>query len=144
MWELLKQEGLEQSQANPTLYRLIIVVDGKKKVKAVCVVHANDLQFAGVIADSSCCPHLRKIAEKGRVKLQIEGPCATPEEYEEGYSVQRVSFLKTKYTFDNNELRISIDLMYVKELTELLSLGKKHSRKSKQTPCASSTSQRTT
>ena len=40
-----------------------------------------------------------------------------------------------------HELRISIDPKYVKKLTEVLQLDKKQSRKPKQTPCASSSSE---
>ena len=72
---------------------------------------------------------------------QVEGPFLTPEEREAGYSLQRVRFLKRKYTFEDNELRISIDPKYVKKLTEVLELDKKHSRKPKQTPCTSSSSE---
>ena len=73
-------------------------------------------------------PILQRL-QKEEVKLQIEGPFLTSEEYEEGCSIQHVRFLKRKFTIDDNELRISIDPKYVKKLTELLSLDKKQSRK---------------
>ena len=135
--DLLKNEGLERSTANPALYRLVVMIDGRKVIRAGCIVHVDDLQFAGII--EIVVPLLERLQKK--VKLQVEGPFLTPEEREAGYSLQHVRFLKRKYTFEDHELRISIDPKYVKQLTEVLQLDKKQSRKPKQTPCTSSSSE---
>ena len=135
--DLLKNEGLERSTANPALYRLVVMIDGHKVIRAVRIVHVDDLQFAGII--EIVVPLLERLQKK--VKLQVEGPFLTPEEREAGYSLQHVRFLKRKYTFEDHELRISIDPTYVKKLTEVLQLDKKQARKPKQTPCASSSSE---
>ena len=135
--DLLKNEGLERSTANPALYRLIVIIDGRKVIRAVCIVHVDDLQFAGII--EVVVPLLERLQKK--VKLQVEGPLLTPEEREAGYSLQHVRFLKRKFTYEDHELRISIDPKYVKKLTEVLQLDKKQSRKPKQTPCTSSSSE---
>ena len=68
--DLLKNEGLERSTANPALYRLVVIIDGRKVVRAVCVVHVDDLQFAGII--DIVVPLLERLQKK--VKLQVEGP----------------------------------------------------------------------
>ena len=135
--DLLKNEGLERSTANPALYRLVVIIDGRKVIRAVCIVHVDDLQFAGII--EVVVPLLERLQKK--VKLQVEGPFLTPEEREAGYSLQRVRFLKRKFTYEDHELRISIDPKYVKKLTEVLQLDKRQSRKPKQTPCTSSSSE---
>ena len=135
--DLLKNEGLERSTANPALYRLVVIIDGRKVIRAVCIVHVDDLQLAGIV--EVVVPLLERLQKK--VKLQVEGPFLTPEEREAGYSLQHVRFLKRKYTLEDHELRISIDPKYVKKLTEVLQLDKKQSRKPKQTPCASSSSE---
>ena len=135
--DLLKSEGLERSTANPALYRLIVIIDGRKVIRAVCIVHVDDLQFAGII--EVVVPLLERLQKK--VKLQVEGPFLTPEEKEAGYSLQHVRFLKRKFTYEDHELRISIDPKYVKKLSEVLQLDKKQPRKFKQTPCTSSSSE---
>ena len=61
------------------------------------------------------------------MKLQVEGPFLTPEEREAGHSLQHVRFLQRKFTYEDH--------------TEILQLDKKQSRKPKQTPCASSSSE---
>ena len=128
--DLLKSEGLERSTANPALYRLIVIIDGRKVIRAVCIVHVDDLQFAGII--EVVVPLLERLQKK--VKLQVEGPFLTPEEREAGYSLQRVRFLKRKYTYEDHELRISIDPKYVKKLSEVLQLDKKQPRSSSRHP----------
>ena len=135
--DLLKNEGLERSTANPALYRLVVIIDGRKVIRAVCIVHVDDLQFAGII--EVVVPLLERLQKK--VKLQVEGPFLTPEEREAGYSLQHVRFLKRKFTCEDHEFRIFIDPKYVKKLTEVLQLDKKQSRKPKQTPCTSSSSE---
>ena len=114
-----------------------MIIDGRKVIRAVCIVHVDDLQFAGII--EVVVPLLERLQKK--VKLQVEGPFLTPEEREAGYSLQHVRFLKRKFTYEDHELRISIDPKYVKKLTEVLQLDKKQSRKPKQTPCTSSSSE---
>ena len=124
--DLLKAEGLERSTAIPALYRLVV----NKKVKAVCVVHVDDLQFAGFV--KYVLPILKKLGLK--VKLQIEGPFLTEEEREAGFSASSIKFLKRKYTFENGQLKISSDPKYSNKLCELLNLWK---RKPKQTSSTS-------
>ena len=114
-----------------------MIIDGRKVIRAVCIVHVDDLQFAWII--EVVVPLLERLQKK--VKLQVEGPFLTPQEREAGYSLQHVRFLKRKFTYEDHELRISIDPKYVKKLTEVLQLDKKQSRKPKQTPCASSSSE---
>ena len=104
--ELLTGEGFERSTGNPALYRLLKTSsNGKKYVAAICIVHVDDLQMAG--KQKTVEPILRSLEKK--VKLQIEGPFLTEEEYNRGYSEGSVRFLKRKYSFENHELRICSD-----------------------------------
>ena len=121
---LLVAEKFERCQGVPALYRLV----ENEKVVAVCIVHVDDLQFAGKKHTiEPILAHLKK-----KVNLQIEGPLLNEEEYEKGYSEESVKFLKRKYTYQDYELRIASDSKYSKKLTEILKLEKK---KPKNSPC---------
>ncbi|CAE7331272.1 RE1 [Symbiodinium sp. CCMP2592] len=120
----LVEEKFERCTAVPALYRLL----RQGKVVAVCIVHVDDLQFAGkkeVIE-----PILRNL--KKTVNLQVEGPLLNEEDYEKGFSEETVKFLKRKYTYEHHELRVHSDNKYVKKLVEILKLEKK---KAKNSPC---------
>ena len=80
----LQQEGYEKSIANPALFHLI----KNGKVVSVCIVHVDDLQAAGKVAVVK--PVLEALAKK--VKLQVEGPFLTEEDYRNGFSKQSVLF----------------------------------------------------
>ena len=67
--------------------------------------------------------HLKK-----KVKLQIEGPLLSEEDYEKGFSEESVKFLKRKYIFQESELRIFSDSKYSKKLTEMLKLEKEEAQ----------------
>ena len=122
--ELLVAENFERCQGVPALYRL----KENKKVVAICIVHVDDLQFAGKKKTiEPILAHLKK-----KVNLQIEGPLLSEEDYEKGFSEESVKFLKRKYIFQESELRIFSDSKYSKKLTEMLKLEKK---KPKNSPC---------
>ena len=123
--ELLQQEGYEKSIANPALFRLI----KNGKVVSVCIVHVDDLQVAGKAAVVK--PVLEALAKK--VKLQVEGPFLTEEDYRNGFSKQSVRFLKRRYSYEDGKLFVRPDTKYVTKLLEKLHLG---SRREKATPAA--------
>ena len=116
-------------------------LQGPQRVKVLCRVpsEAEAIVAKMVEVPIHSLKHFRWKLKK--VKLQVEGPFLTPEEREAGYSLQHVRFLKRKFTYEDRELRISIDPKYVKKLSEVLQLDKKQSRKPKQTPCTSSSSE---
>ena len=121
---LLVKEGFERCVGVPALYRLV----EKGKVVAICVVHVDDLQFAGKRGTiEPVLAHLKK-----KVNLQIEGPLLNEEEYEKGYSEESVKFLKRKSVFQDFKLKTFSDGKYSKKLTEILKLEKK---KCKNSPC---------
>ena len=123
--ELLVAENFEHCQGVPALYRL----KENKKIVAICIVHVDDLQFAGKKKTiEPILAHLKK-----KVNLQIEGPLLSEEDYEKGFSEENVKFLKRKYIFQESELRIFSDSKYSKKLTEMLKLEKK---KPKNSPCS--------
>ena len=80
--ELLVQEGFERSVGSPSLYRLLQGEGERRKVAAVCTVHVDDFQLAG--KEHTVEPILERLRKK--VKLQVEGPFLTKEDYERGYS----------------------------------------------------------
>ena len=123
---LLQEEGYEKSSANPALFRLI----KNDTVVSVCIVHVDDLQVAGKYRDVA--PILKNLSKK--VKLQVEGPFLTDEDYRSGYSKSSVRFLKRKYSFEDGRLFVRPDSKYVTKLLENLGLEK---RKEKNTPSPS-------
>ena len=129
--ELLVQAGFERSVRSPSLYRLLQGEGERTKVAAVCIVHVDDLQLAG--KEHTVEPILERLRKK--VRLQVEGPFLTKEDYEGGHSSSSVRLLKRKYIFEDNELKIFSDSKYSKKLAEILGLQKKK-KKSKNSPCA--------
>ncbi|OLP87994.1 Retrovirus-related Pol polyprotein from transposon TNT 1-94 [Symbiodinium microadriaticum] len=123
------QENFERSKGIPSLYRLLQEnEEGEKKVVAICIVHVDDLQFAGRVGTIE--PILAQL--KRKVTLQVEGPFLKEDEYQRGYSEVSVRFLKRKYIFENFELKIYSDNKYSKKLVDILNLQKK---KTKNSPC---------
>eukprot|EP00439_Symbiodinium_sp_Y106_P011683 s659_g1.t1 len=99
------------------------------KVVAICIVHGDDLQFAG--KKETIEPILARLKKK--VNLQIGGPLLNEEDCERGFSEGSVKFLKRKYMLQDFELKIFSDGTYSKKLTEILKLEKK--KKNKNSPC---------
>eukprot|EP00439_Symbiodinium_sp_Y106_P000302 s8784_g1.t1 len=126
---LLVQEGFERSTGNPSLYRLL--QGDNRKVIAICIVHVDDLQMAG--KEHTLAAILANLKKK--VKLQVEGPFLTKEEYERGFSTSSVRFLKRKYVFQDHELKIFSDSKRSKKLVDIIGLQK---TKSKNSPCTPS------
>ncbi|OLP88290.1 Copia protein [Symbiodinium microadriaticum] len=123
------QENFERSKGIPSLYRLLQEnEEGEKKVVAICIVHVDDLQFAGRVGTIE--PILAQLKKK--VTLQVEGPFLKEDEYQRGCSEVSVRFLKRKYIFENFELKIYSDSKYSKKLVDILNLQKK---KTKNSPC---------
>ena len=67
------------------------------------------------------------------MKLPVEGPFLTEEDYRNGFPKQSVRFVKRRYSYEDGKLYVRPDNKYVIKLLEKLRLG---SRKEKATPAA--------
>ena len=111
---------MERSIACPTLFR---TTKG-----SMVVVHVDDIQ-AGE-KDKELEPVIEKLEEK--YTLSITGPFFTEEEYDQGFSSSTIRFLKRKFVYESNLLKILPDPKYGQKLDQELQLSGKSPKTS---PC---------
>ncbi|CAE7243558.1 unnamed protein product [Symbiodinium sp. CCMP2592] len=115
------------------------------RLKRVCLGSEMQVYFGAIFAVIFCnkkvlrgdvSPVLKNLG--ARVKLQIEGPFLTQDDYNRGWSENTVRFLKRKFCYDSGRLFVRPDGKYVTKLLALLNLG---NRKEKASPAPGNVSE---